>query len=187
VKVRCRNNVDGASEYLLELALKSREVEQTSALIEVDKQVDVRFLVIHSLSDTSEDPGISAAVGSDDAKDERTILRQDLTSGRDALKAQEAGHLRLASSDRGTDLSLAEARRRPFSYGVHEHCPRLRVQLVGLPGFDGEDRCDGQHIANAINGAQLLRSRRVRSANSASGLRASALRRYRCPASCRSC
>ena len=105
VKVRYRNNVDGESEYLLELALKSREVEQTNGLIEVDGQVDVGFLVIRSLSNTSEDPGISAAVGSDDAKDERTILRQDLISGRDALKAQEAGHLRLASSDRAQSLA----------------------------------------------------------------------------------
>jgi hypothetical protein len=37
VEVRCRNNVDGRSEYLLELALKSRELEQPHRLIEVDE------------------------------------------------------------------------------------------------------------------------------------------------------
>ena len=88
VKVRCRNNVDGGSEYLLELALKSRALELPHRLIEVDEQVDVGFLGIRSPSDTSENPGISSTVGADDAKDERTISRQDLTSGRDALKAQ---------------------------------------------------------------------------------------------------
>jgi hypothetical protein len=59
----------------MELALKSREVEQPYGLIEVDEQVDVGFLSIRSLSDTSENPGISSAVGADDAKDERTIPR----------------------------------------------------------------------------------------------------------------
>ncbi|MEI6506242.1 MAG: hypothetical protein WCO90_10255 [Planctomycetota bacterium] len=68
------NDINGSAKDLSNLALQSGYVEKVHRPIEIDEQVDVGFLGVRSLRDTAEDTGVEPSMGSNQAKDELTIL-----------------------------------------------------------------------------------------------------------------
>ena len=124
------NDINGSAEYLLNLALQSGDVEKAHCPIEIDEQVDVGFLGVRSFRDTAEDTGVAPSVGSNQAKDELTILGERSAAGCSAVKAQQAGYLRLTASDRGRDCSLAQARLLSGANSRYEHRARAFVQFI---------------------------------------------------------
>jgi hypothetical protein len=119
-QTRRRNDINGSAEYVLNLALQSGDVEKAHCPIEIDEQVDVGFLGVRSFRDTAEDTGVAPSVGSNQAKDELTILGERSAAGCSAVKAQQAGYLRLTASDpkKAADSSAMRRVRRRYTCSI---------------------------------------------------------------------
>ena len=95
--------------------------------------------------------GVAPSLGSNQAKDELTILGEHSAAGCCAVKAQRAGYLRLTASDRGRDCSLAQARLRSGPNRRYEHRARAFVQFMGFQRLGRESLFDRKDISKAIN------------------------------------